>query len=131
MIQANELRMGNLVYKSLKSGQGRTVINPIGCQDIVRIFEDIGSFNYAPIPLTEDILIKCGFEHGVIERSLSIELGNDTILYDDLSCDRMYIMQEMEGERPDCMSIPQDIKYLHQLQNLYFALTQKELTIKL
>ena len=71
-MNANELRIGNLVYKSLKSGQGRTVINPIGCQDIVRIFEDIGSFNYAPIPLTEDILLKCGATSVIFTRNNEI-----------------------------------------------------------
>lgn len=61
-IQAKDLRIGNLVYKNLKSGQGKTLIDTIGCQDIVRIFEDNGSFNYSPIPLSEDVLPKLDFE---------------------------------------------------------------------
>ena len=123
---SNELRIGNMVYKSLKSGQGRTVINPIGCQDIVRIFEDIGSFNYAPIPLTEDILLKCGFvkvddffvlkiiDYGelAIESYFSIFIGND-------------------GRDLGFCTNANICNHLHQLQNLYFALTQEELTIKL
>lgn len=54
MIQATELRIGNLIEKSLKSGQGRKIIDKVGIQDIVRIFENTGSFNYETIPLTED-----------------------------------------------------------------------------
>ena len=121
---SNELRIGNMVYKSLKSGQGRTVINPIGCQDIVRIFEDIGSFNYAPIPLTEDILLKCGATSVIFTRNNEIS-----------SFDIGDLMFEKE-ENGYCVfgsewTIGKPFHHLHQLQNLYFALTQKELTIKL
>lgn len=125
MIQANELRIGNAINNSVNG------VIVIDAHYMLDRLQGLVEGSDTPIPLTEDILIKCGFEHGVIECSLSIELGNDTILYDDLSCDRMYIMQEMEGERPDCMSIPQDIKYLHQLQNLYFALTGNEIIVDL
>ena len=38
-MKANELRIGNLVNKSLKSGNGRSIEAQIGCQDIVKIFE--------------------------------------------------------------------------------------------
>ena len=55
-MQSNELRIDNLVYKSLKSGFGRNQENRIGCQDIVRIKENIGSFNYEPIPIIEEWL---------------------------------------------------------------------------
>ena len=116
-MNANELRIGNLVYKSLKSGQGRTVINPIGCQDIVRIFEDIGSFNYAPIPITEDILLKCGFEYDFI--SYNLHFGIDW---------HNGVLRFSQG-KGKTIFLP--CTHLHQLQNLYFALTQKELTIKL
>ena len=126
-MNANELRIGNLVYKSLKSGQGRTVINPIGCQDIVRIFEDIGSFNYAPIPLTEDILLKCGFEIRKYGLSKDYYIGINEITKDWL----FYIVWLNDFEYPFYMNGRHQVKCLHQLQNLYFALTQKELTIKL
>ena len=116
-MNANELRIGNMVYKSLKSGQGRTVINPIGCQDIVRIFEDIGSFNYAPIPITEDILLKCGFEYDFI--SYNLHFGIDW---------HNGVLRFSQG-KGQTIFLP--CTHLHQLQNLYFALTQKELTIKL
>ena len=116
-MNANELRIGNMVYKSLKSGQGRTVINPIGCQDIVRIFEDIGSFNYAPIPITEDILLKCGFEYDFI--SYNLHFGIDW---------HNGVLRFSQG-KGKTIFLP--CTHLHQLQILYFALTQKELTIKL
>lgn len=116
-MNANELRIGNLVYKSLKSGQGRTVINPIGCQDIVRIFEDIGSFNYAPIPITEDILLKCGFEYDFISYNLhfGIDWHNGVLRFSQGKGKTIFL---------PCTN-------LHQLQNLFFCLCGKELTIKL
>ena len=55
-----ELRIGNLVSKSLKSGNGRTLIDKVGPQDIVRIYENISHFNYHPIPITEEWLLKFG-----------------------------------------------------------------------
>jgi len=121
-MNANELRIGNLVYKSLKSGQGRTVINPIGCQDIVRIFEDIGSFNYAPIPLTEDILLKCGFVKGVLWSEMRIH--SNLRFYSDFDETVCHLFDRSDNNLAEC-------KYLHQLQNLFFCLCGKELTIKL
>ena len=123
-MNANELRIGNMVYKSLKSGQGRTVINPIGCQDIVRIFEDIGSFNYAPIPLTEDILFKCG------ATSVIFTTNNEISSFDigDLMFEKEVNGYCVFGSE---WTIGKPFHYLHQLQNLFFCLCGKELTIKL
>ena len=78
-----------------------------------------------PIPLTEEILLKCGFEKGYIMYFIRI-------------CEtRCYLRPSYRGgyyygicpyiELRDCKTI----QYLHQLQNLYFALTGKELEIKL
>ena len=129
-MNANELRIGNMVYKSLKSGQGRTVINPIGCQDIVRIFEDIGSFNYAPIPITEDILLKCGFE----KHSNSNEFWNLYTLKNGWYISQALHIEDSAGVNFGCFYWSGEfieIKHLHQLQNLFFCLCGKELTIKL
>jgi hypothetical protein len=69
-----------------------------------------------PIPLTEEILIKCGFEkpdRGCFQYK-GIRLTQIRDLY-------------FRGNFP----IKADIKYLHQLQNLVFSLLNEELTIKI
>ena len=123
-LTAEELRIGNYVLKSLKSGQGRKIIDKIGVQDLIRIREDIGCFNYECIPLTEEILLKCGFDFGIklqdfvkgkyqfveIINTIDGYFSEEGILYYGLIT---------------------KIKHLHQLQNLYFALTNQELKIEL
>ena len=104
MIQVNELRVGNWVledgeYKKLKS---------------MWDFDDIDDFD--PIPLTEEILLKCGFERN--------HYGGLYLLskFDfDLTKEGYFLVDNV---RVHC-------KHLHQLQNLYFALTGTELKIKL
>ena len=114
-MKANDLRIGNYIEKSLKSGSGRKLIDKIGCQDIARILEDTGSFNYQPIPLTEDWFLKLGFGlhpwgwvNKEADRGLRITIHN-------------YF--EREG------NTSLKIEYVHQLQNLYYALTGVELSV--
>ena len=97
----------------------------------------IGSRNqYKPvdmtgIPLTPEVLRDCGFE-------TDTEFGNQ-LQHPHLKCrwvdrnlsgdtlDKPYLRFDSTGRPP---FIKTDIYYLHQLQNLYFALTQTELTYK-
>jgi len=78
--------------------------------------------NFEPIPLTEEWLLKFGF-----------------IYTDDVdNLNRDYKLQEFEiqlhldvNDFMCCNTIPNyvQIKYVHQLQNLYFALNNEELTL--
>lgn len=131
MIEPNELRIGNLICrKDLASGADRfervvhlseeaTTTGPI--KVLVR-YEDL-----QPIPLTEDWLKWCGFEgsyfpnqHGAINATLQI--GYFTLYYYYFT-DRNYTVYELADEKVE-------LKHVHQLQNLYFALTGEELEIK-
>ena len=145
MIQANVLRIGNLVEKSIKSGQGRTLICKIGCEDIVRVFENIGSFNYNPIPLTEEWLLKAGFELYDYEPNEEGDEFPDFIYmsYKITPPEKLYYYTitntpEDGGYFDFCIKVQfadyvmlSTLQYVHQLQNLYFALTGKELEFKL
>lgn len=71
-----------------------------------------------PIPLTEEILLKCG---SCLDRAYYI-LTPVEMRY---SYKRKEFCVFFNTEVICC------IKYLHQLQNLYFALTGKELEVKL
>lgn len=109
MIQANELRVGNWVESS---GQIKQINGINGSQNAF--------YDFNGIPLTKDILLKCGFE-----KSGGSWRRDEVIIYtheiDDLTYHTESIMSEGGIE----------IKSLHQLQNLYYALTGKELEVNL
>jgi hypothetical protein len=124
-MQANELRIGNLIYKRLKSGNGRTITGEVGCQDVVRIFEGIGSFIYEPILLSEDWLLKFGFK-----KSTAGEGGDNYVEYYEIS--NLVVCNWGDGfimSNSFSHGIRVDLKYVHQLQNLFFAITGKELEL--
>lgn len=119
MIRANELRIGNYVNITyLLTGKNR--VSTIGCQDIVKINDHmLQTFNYSPIAITKEWLLKFGFipMHGT--NGNHYRLGLHFIMIDGLNDFYFMLGRGMTIE----------IKYVHQLQNLYFALTQTELTI--
>ena len=111
MIQANELRIYNWVYNS--TTKENMLVYPMMIAQLSRLEKDGGhSVNIHPIPLTEEILLKCGFK-----------IRKDGKLYHDtLSLyEADFIFNIKSGI----------IKNLHQLQNLYFALTGQELEVNL
>jgi hypothetical protein len=130
MINANELRAGNWV-NDVKGGgynnPGYVKVISIG-ESVINEWQDMGFSGGAslkdihPIPLTPEILDKCGFK----ERA-------DTGLYSNgknFFLHHYYLMDDEYCFRyNDYKSYP--IRFLHQLQNLYFALTGEELTVNL
>jgi len=110
-MKANELRIGNLFVDK----KTKTIINIIGLTEQYITFSGHfkNDWQAKPIPLTEEWLLKFGF------KNLSIglfELIHNNVIGYRLSIEGQYGYEE--------------IKYIHQLQNLYFALTGEELTIK-
>ena len=75
-----------------------------------------------PIPITPEILEKAGFEF----ESRGVDAFEQI-----WSCNGIEIWQHDEGFSQDYSPYSVDIKHLHQLQNLYFALTGEELDIEL
>ena len=119
MIKINELRAGNWV----DNGAGdRYIIDTSWFIDIISFAQENGDTNVKGIPLTEEWLIKFGFEkveetlYESFDKSFGVENGFTTMSWmeNTLSIDMMDIKCE----------------YVHTLQNLYFALTGEELTIK-
>ena len=86
-----------------------------------------------PIELTEDVLLKIGFEkvytvpHNRLR--LCVKNGNEItrisydFLFDDIT--RLEIMGNGDSLNK------RNIKYLHELQNTYYCLTNQEIEIKL
>ena len=123
----NELRIGNYInnYNKVLSitddGLLCTGLSIIG----VVIIE-----NPKPIPLTEEILLKCGFEWSIQHQAHKhekfkyvIDFYNSHPQFNSSVC--FLNKEHRRGENLIC------IQYLHQLQNLYFALTNEELTVNL
>lgn len=75
-----------------------------------------------PIPLTEEILLKCGFEKPAYS-------FNGDIFH--LTEWDKYPLNWCVAMNKNGAVLVEKLKYLHQLQNLYFALTGKELDIDL
>lgn len=71
-----------------------------------------------PIPLTEELLLKCGFE---ISKYFKKTFFSNCI----------YVYKQDSFFWYDTLNDSIEIKFLHQLQNLYFILTGKELEIKI
>jgi len=132
MITANELRIGNWVIGANKE---LFQIDGYGIANVEAFQCDI-----EPIPLTPEILEKCGFEDisdkkGVIDPITKEEFKEDWIRFvigleytpeGAYKC-KMELELDEEGWYVDHHYVY--VKYLHQLQNLYFALTGTELAL--
>lgn len=119
MIQANELRIGNWLI-DIKFGSYIRFKSFFGLCNV-----EANPDLYNPIPLTPEILEKAGFE---LRKEYGTSIEIDYKLYP------LYVKFEHNGgllitihEYSSCSHV----KYLHQLQNLYFALTGEELQIDL
>jgi hypothetical protein len=127
MIQANELRVGNWITGNFPF----MIIKQVSCYgvDLYMPQCEADDFSYdleeiEPIPLTPEILEQCDFvfdgasylaKDGIGQISYRVHLWviNNTI---------MWVANE---------GFSVTLNSLHQLQNLYYALTGKELEIKL
>lgn len=126
-----ELRIGNYVL----SPRGIERVSAIGAPIDVMFSDNAGyELKYlSPIPLTEELLLRCGFEvkieHDVCKR---YHIGENPITK-DWYVSLVWIIEPKSVGMPDYPFYSNGghlIKYLHQLQNLYFALTGEELTLK-
>jgi hypothetical protein len=110
-MKASELRIGNYVeFCSVGIPTGNTGQVEGGT---IASFEEC-YIRLLPVPLTEEWLLKFGFER----RNNWFRKGDFS--YED---NKIYLSFGCHCEGPE----ETDIKYVHQLQNLYFALTGEEL----
>ncbi len=114
-MKANELRIDNLFQDETT----KTIIKVIGLTNEIITFTGHfkNDWQAEPIPLTEEWLLKLGFEKDFLEwdkQCISLQYWKQSNSYHWVSS---------SGD------IDVLLKHVHQLQNLYFALTNKELTI--
>ena len=130
MIDASELRIGNWVnHKDIYSYRNEMLGKEFYFQWESRDWYALGECTISledinPIPLTEEILEKCGFD-----------MNPDWNNYDGcvavLDLGYLYIGKGVMGGitlfQNNHFSTGVNIDYLHQLQNLIYAITQTEL----
>ena len=120
MIKTNELRIGNWYEHDGKYYQVKSIMNG-------------ESYPYVkPIPLTPEILEKAGFTKGKsIGLTLDIRFDEtpfySAYLWFEFLAGSVYLYTLDDGHNIELANFI----YLHQLQNLYFALTGEELEINL
>lgn len=135
MIDYKSLRIGNwvksgkhvLMVESIIDYQNKKVIGASGKTASL----EVDFSQYEPIPLTPEILLACPefkggcFELNTPDRTLSFVTSPDGNYYP------MLIQSPEFSNGEENVFGLAAIKHLHQLQNLFFALTGKELEIDL
>ena len=124
-MKIQHLRIGNLVYFNgkqkevgrvtgiLESTTGENIISLNNRIDVSYLLNDI-----KPITITKDILLKLGFK--------KCDMGGYKIytdVYESIDFNSILLCWVNEKKKP--------IKYVHDLQNLFFCLSRKELTANL
>ena len=131
MLKTEELRIGNLVYfnDNMFPGKENKIV------EIIKISKNfvydktnkntmIGELeNYKPIEINKQVLLKLGFNWND-----GAPYHDETILED---CFFGYSQNEIQIFSGYEYKLLKRIKYVHQFQNIYFLLTNKELKTKL
>jgi len=120
MILSSELRIGNWVTVIGNFEQIEEISKDyFETKSVISMCSD-DETEPKPIPLTEEILLKCGFvkDGDLYHNNIALHLGSDGTFNYNVNFFEYSNLQE--------------IKYVHQLQNLYFFLTMgEELNIEL
>lgn len=139
-MKANKFRINN--EYSIYGSTGKLVslnIDPFGQKSTACIALEEGGYtcgvldHFEPIPLTEEWLLRFGFKKNEPEisdgyfnwwnKEKSVSVDVEYVLTDNgVELLYYYVLQDINGCRPY-----KHIIYVHQLQNLYFALTGQEL----
>lgn len=129
-MEAIELRIGNWV--KLKDGQGGVIVCNIDELSIwtkskLNTYRTFSLEKYCGIPLTKEILLECGFDadykNGYI--GINVNFTNFTLTYPCVLGE----WQKSFAYEYGTFNLPRfrELRYLHELQNLFFALTNQEL----
>ncbi len=134
-MESKELRIGNLIYNPIQK------INIVvdGGLITTESMREKGLKDYKgfePIPLTEEWLLRFGFElldsyeGDTLIKTYGINITSVNDLEKLIICDFNWDISIGEYESEEFYTLDTDFKHVHQLQNLYFALTGEELKIK-
>lgn len=119
-MEANELMIGNTIEVYIEPQISEWVSINVSARTILEVEENPNKFR--PIPLTEEWLIKLGFNKNKYGY-LVVPLNGVFDEVDELrTSDFNDFVFGYYGYK--------NIKYVHQLQNLYYTLTGEKLTLK-
>ena len=118
-MKAKELRIGNWVQFRHTETPVRVTLD-----DFVREYNEEHLEEYEPIPLTEEWLKRFGFEQ------MKLYTGDNCFVKEKFCvlCDGQLKNCDLRLTFDSDQTIRIKLDYVHQLQNLYFALTGEELT---
>lgn len=135
-MKPSDLRIGNFIYWDIPEklntphevvgiykGKPQTIPISLGCS----------MADYSPIPLTEDWLLRFGFEQGGYD-FMEFWIGDFSLMGGDIEPgDGAFAWNYYLYRTPafgGYLHKQIEIKYVSQLQNLYFALTGEELNLQ-
>ena len=122
-MKATELRIGNYLHEAVRTKISRKIVNfelmQMDSLNIHHLEKFPESISFKPIPLTEEWLVKFGFKQ-ISER---VYIKNYHYGY-EFGITNIFIIKN-----DNCFMRYKHIQHVHELQNLYFALTGEELTI--
>ena len=124
-MKASDLRIGN--YYNIYA-EGKEYTYKVGLED----FCSDNYKNFEPIPLTEEWLLKFRFHSQIGYIKFIGEDYQDSsfeVAQNDLDKWYCYFRNFVKGAADDFVLLRNDLKHVHQLQNLYHSLTNKELEI--
>ena len=122
MIDAKELRIGNYILSDESSVEVSSYCEFNGIETTAN-FEGNCNSKITPIELTHEILLKCGFE-----KNYRIDSGEYNECFSIFS---FALMVRHNSFFVDWIGGNTEVKYLHQLQNIFYCLCGEELEINL
>lgn len=134
-MKATELRIGNWVKESISG------IDGIITWELLRIIAENQNHTYKPIPLTDDWLDRLGFHNGGYDQLFwtdgnkyldgNIEISGTDYLRNGIDDTApVHAWNWYDENSKDGKHFQITLSYVHELQNLYFALTGTELAFK-
>ena len=114
-MEAKDLRIGNYIDYTTE----REIVTMQTTYEYLRLIHN-GNKNFKPIQLTEEWLLKFGFKYSsrleefMFKDNFEIQPYKRGFLNAVIWCDNQVL---------------EELKYVHELQNLYFALTGEELSL--
>lgn len=134
IMEMTELRLGNwVVYNNqiVKTTGLHYGMFECGCPDGNNWMCTGRISEVHPIELTEEILLKIGFEHHAVDRNIyAFENERSIVVY--ILNRKLLIIEGVENDVLIDRNIRiNNVEYLHQLQNVYYLLIGKELEVSL
>lgn len=141
MLKANEFRIGNLIRYNKYVMSISEICSPKPLEDkrydgkyIIELFDGAGLLSclleeIEPIPLTEGWILKFGFTK--VRDGYRISHPNDMVDYiiDNIE-NRWHLSVDHHQDLQSLYAFSWDVYYVHQLQNLFFSLTNEELKLQ-